>query len=85
MTVTSMPVSVVAISPDELTLYYSTYPTTGVFVSTRIDKDSVFGPGTQIGVLSTDDTPAAVSGDGCVLYVLDHNNISGVYAVTKPH
>ena len=85
MTATSMAVSAVAISPDELTLYYSTYPATGVFVSTRLDKDSVFGPGTQIAVLSTDDVPAAVTGDGCVLYVLNHNNISGIYAVTKPH
>jgi len=86
MNVTSMAVDAVALSPDELTLYYNTYPATGVLVTTRADKDSVFGPGAQIAILATDDMPAAVTPDGCVLYIIGHeNNADGVFAVTKPH
>jgi hypothetical protein len=81
-TVTSMAVDGVALSPDELTLYYSTNPATGVFVSKRADKSSVFGPGTQIAILGTYDQPQAISGDDCVLYIIGNDTVS---SVTKPH
>ena len=80
--ITSMSVADVALSPDELTLYYSTNPATGVFVTRRADRDSAFGPGTHITVLGVDDRPQAVSGDDCVLYIIGNDSVS---SVTKPH
>jgi hypothetical protein len=84
--VSSMMVDAVALSPDELTLYYATNPATGVFVTTRADLNSVFGPGTQVSLLATDDAPAAITADVCILYVIGHeHDTDGVFAVTKPH
>lgn len=84
--ITSMAINEIAISPDELTLYYSTNPPTGVFVSTRANRTSIFGPGNQIAILPSDTTPAAATADGCVLYVLgSYNDATGIFAVTKPH
>jgi hypothetical protein len=59
------------LSADELTMYYAQVNGVDVFVSTRGSKEQQFGTGVPVADVNStmDDRPAALSHDGCVLYI----------------
>lgn len=59
------------LSSDELTLYYSQGNGVDVLESKRTDTSSMFGTGVPVANVNSamDDSPVAVTGDGCILYI----------------
>jgi hypothetical protein len=59
------------LSADELTLYYSQGNGVDVLESTRASTSEMFGTGVPVANVNSamDDSPVAVSSDGCVLYI----------------
>jgi hypothetical protein len=59
------------LSPDELTLYYSQGNGVDVLESKRTDTSAMFGTGVPVANVNSamDDSPVAVTGDGCILYI----------------
>lgn len=67
----TMAVGTVALSADELTLYYANGNSDDVLVSTRASKAVAFGPGTPVTTVNSaqKEAPVHLSYDGCVLYL----------------
>ena len=69
--VTTFDLTDFAISADELTLYYSNYPSPAVFRTTRASKNVPFDVGIPVANvnLTGNDVPHYVSPDDCLLYI----------------
>jgi hypothetical protein len=82
----------VAVTPDELTIYYSSSPASGnadIYVATRKDTSSPFSGVRAMKELNTplDESPSYVSADGCRLYYTSTNFVvdgdGGVFVTYK--
>lgn len=75
-TVSTMRVGEIAISADELTLYYAGGTGNDIYVTTRANTSTAFEPGIPVDGINSPqfDTPSFISHDGCTLYFVSNRS-----------